>query len=83
MRIPLKHYLQDGDVQGSPMEMLSILDKKYLFKVDIKRAPSSSVYDQSFRVKRVCMDPNVIDMFEASSLGTQVSSYSSFCLWLI
>ncbi|QCE03887.1 replication factor A1 [Vigna unguiculata] len=60
-----------------PKEFKVLIDKTYMFKVECKNDYNSK-FDQSFRVKKVCMDEKVIESFsdfEVKSLITnEISS---------
>ncbi|QCD87070.1 Nucleic acid-binding [Vigna unguiculata] len=56
--------LQDKNtvVGNLPKEFEVLIDKTYMFKVECKNDYNSK-FDQSFRVKKVCMDEKVIKSF--------------------
>ncbi|XP_027927586.1 uncharacterized protein LOC114184476 [Vigna unguiculata] len=50
------------DVGNLPKEFEVLIDKTYLFKVECKNDYNSK-FEQSFRVKKVCMDEKIIESF--------------------
>jgi len=56
-----------------PKEFEVLIDKTYLFKVECKN--DYSKFEQSFRVKKVCMDEKVIESFSDVEIKSLVRSF--------
>ncbi|XP_068503932.1 replication protein A 70 kDa DNA-binding subunit B-like [Phaseolus vulgaris] len=55
--------LETHDKNGNlPKEFADILEKKVLFKVDLK-TDTGFRFEQTFRVKKICMDEDIIERF--------------------
>jgi hypothetical protein len=71
-----------------PPEMALLKGKKVLFKVE-KSESASVMYDGSFRVKRVCLDPTIFAEFVMKSEGSLAEKvwyrkfYVCCCYWQI
>ncbi|XP_057443699.1 uncharacterized protein LOC130735825 isoform X2 [Lotus japonicus] len=46
-----------------PLEILSLIDKTFLFKIEVDNS-SNTWFEPSYRVKRICADPDVISQFK-------------------
>jgi len=57
-----------------PKEFEVLIDKTHLFKVECKNDYNSK-FEQSFRVKKVCMDEKVIESFTDVEVKSLVRSY--------
>jgi len=57
-----------------PKEFAVLINKTYLFKVECKNDYNSK-FEQSFRVKKVCMDEKVIESFTNVEVKSLVRSY--------
>jgi len=60
-----------------PKKFEVLIDKTYLFKVECKNDYNSK-FEQSFRVKKVCMDEKVIESFSDVEIKSLVSLLSLF-----
>ncbi|XP_057418493.1 uncharacterized protein LOC130712689 [Lotus japonicus] len=49
-----------------PSEILDLIDKTFLFKVDVDNS-SNTWFEQSYKVKRICSDPDVISQFKIAN----------------
>lgn len=59
-------FTYDIQVSGNhaiPKEMLDLVGKSYLFKVEYKPKKNSQ-FEQSFRVKKICVDEATINKFK-------------------
>jgi len=56
-----------------PKEFEVLIDKTYLFKVECKNDYNSK-FEQSFRVKKVCMDEKIIESFSDVEVKSLVRS---------
>ncbi|QCD83620.1 Nucleic acid-binding [Vigna unguiculata] len=53
---------KNTDARNLPKEFEVLIDKTYLFKLECKNDYTSK-FNQSFRVKKVCMDEKIIESF--------------------
>jgi hypothetical protein len=55
--------LQAENAGFYPPELVMLKDTRLLFKVE-KMCVSSALFDGSYRVKRVCKDPSIVEAFD-------------------
>jgi len=60
-----------SDVEVKSKEFEVLIDKTYMFKVECENDYNSK-FDQSFRVKKVCMDEKVIESFSDVEVKSSV-----------
>jgi len=62
-----------------PKEFEVLIDKIYMFKVECKNDYNSK-FEQSFRVKKVCMDEKVIESFSDVEIKSLVRFFFFYVL---
>ena len=64
-----------------PTVIGGFVDQTFLFKIDVKNDVSSG-YEQSFRVKKVCADKDIISKFQSVSKVDSILFHVStnFCV---
>lgn len=64
-----------------------MVDKKFLFKLEIKNSATSQYgtpkYGPSYRVKRICSDPAIIERFINASVGNSVGAQLRYCCYCL
>lgn len=55
-------HFQGPDASNVPAEILELIDRTFLFKIEVSNS-SSSIYEPSYRVKKICSDTDIISQF--------------------
>ncbi|XP_057432011.1 replication factor A protein 1-like [Lotus japonicus] len=63
-----------------PTEILNLIDKTYLFKIEVANNYHSK-FEKSYRVKKICADPEVINNFRAAMTFQPVISCHDPCIF--
>lgn len=55
-------HLQGPDASNVPSEILELIDRTFLFKIEVANS-SNSIYEPSYRVKKISSDADLITQF--------------------